>query len=270
MNNAINYLIAIFIAISSSSVYANIEELIIGGTGNGLGGIKLISKGFMKKYPTIKVKVLPSLGSGGAIKAIKSNAIQLGILGRDLKQKEKRNDLQIIKYASTPTIFSVNKNNTINDITTSEITDIYSGKKSVWSNGTIIRPILRSESDSNTEELRALSINTSKAVDIANKQSGLPFGLNDQDTANKLEDIPGSFGMSTLALMLTENRNIKALRFNGIEPTPENFANGTYPLGKEFFTLIKINNNTTAKLFISFLRSSEGRLILETSGHYVI
>jgi phosphate transport system substrate-binding protein len=50
----------------------------IGGSGSSLGTMKLLAQAFEKSPPGVKVKVLASLGSAGAIKAISKKAIDKG------------------------------------------------------------------------------------------------------------------------------------------------------------------------------------------------
>ena len=55
------------------------ESLKIGGTGGDLGTIKQICKAFQKSHAGVTVDVLPSLGSGGGIKAVLAGAIDIGL-----------------------------------------------------------------------------------------------------------------------------------------------------------------------------------------------
>ena len=63
-------------------------ELVIGGTGTALGGMQLLAKAFSEDHPEIKTVVLPSLGSGGGIKALGAGKIDLSLSARPLKDKE--------------------------------------------------------------------------------------------------------------------------------------------------------------------------------------
>jgi len=64
------------------------------------------------------------------------------------------------------------------------------------------------------------------------------FAVTDQESAESIEKIPGAFGSTTLAQLLTEKRAIKALRFNGVEPSPGTLAEGSYPYFKPLFVVL--------------------------------
>lgn len=52
-------------------------SLRFGGTGGSLGPMRQLSEAFMKVNPDVAIEVLPSLGSGGGIKAVLAGAIDL-------------------------------------------------------------------------------------------------------------------------------------------------------------------------------------------------
>jgi len=62
-------------------------DLLIGGTGAALGTIQAIAKAYQKENSVSTIKVLPSLGSGGGIRALSNNKIDIAIIGRPMKKK---------------------------------------------------------------------------------------------------------------------------------------------------------------------------------------
>ena len=91
----------------------------------------------------------------------------------------------------------------------------------------------------------------------------------DQDSADALEKTPGAVGISTLALILSERRPLKALVLNGVTPSPKAIADGAYPYYKTMFMVVGSKTSQLARDFIDFVRSPEGRNILTQNGHWV-
>lgn len=76
------------------------ESLIIAGSGTDPGTFKLLADGFNRQHPETQIKILPSIGSGGSIKAVNQNAIDMAILSRAPKDSEKNSHLTFIHYRS--------------------------------------------------------------------------------------------------------------------------------------------------------------------------
>jgi phosphate transport system substrate-binding protein len=61
---------------------------------------------------------------------------------------------------------------------------------------------------------------------------------------------------------------VKALKVNGVAPTLENVASGTYPLVKTLTFVFKEDKlNPVARAFVDFVRSPEGERILTANGY---
>ena len=75
------------------------ETIRIGGTGTGLGTMALIASAFQKKHPGIKIRIMSSIGSSGAIKATAQGALDIGLNGRPLNEEETRLGLVVTEYA---------------------------------------------------------------------------------------------------------------------------------------------------------------------------
>ena len=245
------------------------EEIKIGGTGNALGTMRLLGEAFSKKHPDVKVNVLSSLGSSGALKALPKGAIDIGLTSRALSDEERSTGIQAIEYARSPTVLAVSIKSKITDITREQIADIYSGKLSNWPDGTLVRPVLRQPGDDNTKQIRSLSPTIDKALGIAEQRPGLAFATTDQEAAEKIETIPGALGVTTMALIKSESRSLRALKLNTIEPTVTNGASGLYPIVKVFFLITTPTPSPKVQQFIDFVKSPSGQDILTQTGHWI-
>ena len=238
--------------------------LVVGGTGSGLGVLKVLGQHYSTLYPEMTIKVLPSLGSAGGIRALQAGAIDLAIASRSLNEQEKEN-LQELPLGSSPLVFAVHPDTPLYDITFSMAADIYSGAVTTWRDGSQIRRILRPESDADWLLMRNVSDEMEKALDIAQKNQGLYLAVTDTDAASYLENVSGSFGPTTLALVLAEKRKVRLLSLAGQQPA-EIGADAGYPMHKTFRLLIRSDSRPVIQAFTAFIASPEGKKILAELG----
>jgi phosphate transport system substrate-binding protein len=249
---------------------ARAEEIKIGGTGGALGAIQQLAEAYNESRSDTKAVIVPNLGSSGGIKAVISGAIQLGVSSRPLRESETSHGAKAIEYARTPFVFATSgKTSGAPALTLQQVVEIYAGKMERWPDGTKIRLVLRPESDSDTEMLRKISPAMMKAEMLAQKRPGMLIGGTDHDAAEHLERLSGSIGTTTLALILSEKRSLKALKVNGVEPTAKSIADGTYPYYKPMLLVTGPKTPPSAQKFIEFVQSPTGRAILSSTGHWV-
>lgn len=272
MNALCLAVLALSMGFSASQVHAVSapKTLVIGGTGTALGGMSLLAEAFMKDHPEIKVTVLPSLGSGGGIKAAIAGKLGLAASARPLKDKEKAPGLKAFLYARTPIVFATHKGTAANNVDLEQLPKYYTGKNKTWPDGTFVRIVIRPETESDTKLLRGLSKAMDKALPIARERGVLYTAINDQDNASALEKVPGSLGLTTLAQILSENRNLKPLTFNGNSASVASLRAGEYPYFKELYLVTKEPLSAEATAFVAFMHSDAGKAILAANGHEVI
>ena len=245
------------------------EEIRIGGTGNALGAMRLLGDAFGKQNPDMKVTVLPSVGTSGAIKAVPKGALDIGLSARPLTEEERKPGAIAFEYARTPLVFVVSTRSQVKALSLDQIADIYSGKMASWPDGSPTRPVLRQAGDDNTQQLRRISPAFDKALSAAEQRPGIPFATTDQEAADKAESIPGALGVTTLSLITSESRALRALAVNGVEATARNGASGEYPHIKKFFLITQPDPSAKVKRFIAFMQSPAGREILIRAGNWV-
>lgn len=265
---ALRYCLCIICFLFIMAAPAAAQEVVrIGGTGAGLGTLKVIGVAFEKSHPGVKVIVLPSIGSGGAIKAAAQGALEIGISGRPLSKDETGLGLSALEFASTPFIPIVHSGVPRTGITTGEIVKIYSGEMTLWPNGERIRLVVRPASDVDTFIVRDISPEMRGAVDAALSRPGMLTGINDQQNVALVESTPGAFGFSTLSQVSTERPKVTMLSWNGVVPSVSALAKGVYPSSKRFFFVTKAPLPAAARTFLEFVRSEKGRKLLEQTGN---
>lgn len=258
-----------FLLVAVVQVSAMAEELRIGGTGTGLGTMQLLGQVWRKNQPDTKVTVLRSLGSGGGIKAVLAGQVDVAVSSRPLKDAEIAQGARQTEYGRTPFVFVVHRNSKVSGVSTRELADIYAGRTESWPDGTRIRLVLRPVGDTDSETIKTISPEVRAAKELVEQRKGMSFAVTDQEAADSLEKIPGAFGPSTLALILTEQRPLKPLRFNGVEPTPVNIENGSYPLMRTLYLVTSSKSPPAAQRFVDFVQSVPARELLRKHGYAV-
>ncbi|MBI5055848.1 MAG: substrate-binding domain-containing protein [Nitrospirae bacterium] len=251
---------------SAPYAYSAENELKIGGVGSALGTMKVLGLAFEKAHPGIRVKIFPSLGSTGGIKAAAEGSIDIGLSGRGLQGTEVSLELSITEYSKTPLVLVANKSVRASGLTTREIVEIYKGEKLAWPDGQRIRLILRPSHDSDTLVIRKITPEMGRAVEAALSREGMLAAATDQENADIIEKTPGAVGFSTLSQIVSEERRLQILTYNGMSPGVNNFASGHYPIFKSLFIVTKHQRSDKVNKFLDFIKSPEGRKILEEYG----
>ncbi len=246
------------------------EVLTIGGVGSALGTMKMISDAFEMSHQGIKIRVVPSLGSTGGIKAVLSGTVDIGLSGRPLKDEESRQGAVETEYAMTPFVFVTNRKNAISGLSTKDLVEIYEGQRQSWPDGMPIRLVLRPATDADTAILEKISPEMNHAVKKALSRQGMIMAVTNQESDIAVEKTRGSLGASTLTQVITEGRSLKILALNGVSPSTEKLVQGKYPLFKRFFIVTKQKPSTNVRKFLDFVKSGKGRKLLKRTGNVVI
>jgi len=243
------------------------EVIKVGGMGTALGSMRQIIAAFEKRYPGTAVRLMPSVGSSGAIKAVAEGALDIGLVGRPLKPEEQNPGLLVMEYARTPFVFAVNKSVKTPGLTSDDLVRIYRGEMQTWPNGERIRVVLRPFSDADTIFARTISPEMSAAIDDALAREGMIMAATNQECHDILDRTPGSLGFSSLTQILTEEHPLRPLTYNGTAPSVKAIAKGTYPLVKTLSLLTRAKQTPAVRRFVSFVLSAEGKAILERTGN---
>lgn len=259
----------VFIAVLLVSGYpfssAMAATITIGGTGSGLGVMRLLGEAFNRSHLGDTIEVLPSLGSNGGIRALKDGVLAVAIVSRTV-QDEEGEGISVYDLGWSPFVFAAHSEVAEDDVTLSQVADIYSGKIAVWRDGTPIRRILRPADESDWRLLQGISPVMADALHRAENTAGLFIAMTDTDVTEYLEKSRGSFGSVVLTQFLAGKHTFKILSLDGVQANIEALVAHRYPLAKPYFLVIKHDAAEPVKRFMRFVQSDEGRQILNRSG----
>lgn len=245
------------------------ETIRISGTGGAMGTMRILGEAFRKAHPDTHVVLFHGMGSSGGIKAALAGRLDIGLSGRPLSGEERARGIRETRYARTPFVFAVHQSVGITDLTLEKVAEIFAGKRD-WENGKRIRLVLRPQEDSDIKILKNMSPAMSAAVDVALRRSGMIVATTDHDAADAIENVPGAFGGTTLALVLSEKRAVRVLTLDGVAPSVRTMIDRSYPYSKTFYMVTKINPPAAVRRFMDFVRSPAGAAILSRNGQEAV
>ena len=257
-------------ALLASGSPAHAEELRASGTGSALGTLRRLAAAFEAANPGHRLNVLPSVGSSGTFRAVAGGALDVGVAGRGPGPGERALELEARPVARTPLVLAVGPRTRAAGITAGELVRALRGELRQWPGGGPLRLVLRPPGDVDTQLLRAVSPEMAAAVDGALSREGAVVADTNQECNELLARTPGAVGLSSLAQILTEDRPVTALAWNGVAPTLANLRSGAYPLAKTLFVVTRAPPSPTVRSFLSFLAGPAGRAVLEASGNLAV
>lgn len=170
--------------------------------------------------------------------------------------EEKGVELVYVPIGLEGFVFFVNENNPVDNLTTDQIRNIYSGEitnwKDVGGSNRIVNPVSRLAGSGSQSAMDAFM----KGQEIKGKSLFAITG--------------GSIGFSFRYYMndLVGNDSVKMLSLNGVYPSTENIKNGTYPVIAKFYAIYRADNtNENIPVLIDWILSEEGQKIIEETGY---
>ena len=244
---------------------ASTETLRIGGTGSAVATLPVLFSAF-DRGEEFKLEVIPSLGSSGGLRALAEGVLDISVSGRVLTREELAQGLTQGAEIRTPFVL-VTSQSRPNGLKSSEVAEIFKSRKASWADGSLLRIILRTKSDSDTMLLGNMFPGMAAAIEEARQRRDVPLAATDQDNADMAERIPGSLTGATLSQIKMERRNLRVLAIDGVEPSLDTLESGAYPFVRPIYFVLPAKKNPLAERFIAFLGSPAGRAALRATGN---
>ena len=164
-------------------------------------------------------------------------------------------ELEMVPIGSDAFVFIVNDSNPVSNITIDQIQGIYSGKITNWR-----------ELGGKNIPIAAMRRNKNSGSETALEKIMGDIPIKPDYTA--LFGSPIGFSFRYYVTGMLGEGGVKILTINGIEPTAETIADGSYPIAGNIYAIYrKGETNENVYNAIEFMLSPEGQKIVEQSGY---
>lgn len=248
---------------------ANKPGIKVGGTGAALAFMHAAATSYGESGTEGSVEVIEGLGSSGAVRALAAGAIDVAITGRALRESETQADFVEIPLMQTPFGLFTSRRDEIS-ILRDDVWRLYShpGAQNVLFGNRPVRVILRPEADSDQSYAKSVFPGFEDAYELARSSDAVPIAQTDQENADLAEKLQDSLTTGTLLQMIGENRDLRPILIDGIAPTPQSVADGTYPYAKTLYVVHRKGMSPAVEAFVAYIFSDTGvQTASELGGH---
>lgn len=221
-----------------------------------------LAETFMEANSGVTVTVEYS-GSSAGIESLLNGSCDIGDASRNLKDSEKSGGAVENIVAIDGIAVIVDKNNTVAGLTKQQLSDIYTGAVTNWSEvGGSDTPIVvvGREAGSGTrgafEEILKVEDACKYAVECDSTGAAMA----------KVASTEGAIGYVSLDVL---DDSVNALNLDDVAPTSDNIVAGTYFLCRPFVMATKgeiSGQNELIQAFFDFLKSDEGKAVVKAVG----
>jgi phosphate transport system substrate-binding protein len=252
-------LVAVTTLVGSVSAASNLSGKITVNGSTALLPLTLqAAKEFQKLNPKVKIAA-SGKGSVTGPQAVKKGIADIGACDWDASVDVpgfKAFDGQVAnKVAVIPFATIVNKNVKVGNLTTEQLKGIYSGKitnwKEVGGDNADIVVITRAFGSGTRVNYQAKAL---AGGDIVKKDKNYKEVGSSGDMKTAVATTPNAIGYIDLVYV---NSDVKAVSFNGVEPTTENVINGSYKIWAYGYYMTKGQPTGATKAFIEYVQSQK-------------
>lgn len=183
-------------------------------------------------------------------------------------------ELETILIANNAFVFLVNKDNPVNNLTSEQIKQIYSGKitnwKEVGGEDKNILPIQRNKDSGSQTAMVDFMGNTELLTPLQNYEIGTMGELVDAiNTPFDASSAAIGYSYYYYVSNMYIKDSIKLLSLDGIKPSKNSIIDGTYPQISPYYAVIRKSSpkDSMERKLIDFILSKKGQKAIEDTGY---
>ena len=220
------------------------------------------SRKIMGKNKDITITVTGG-GSGGGVRQVGEGLAHIGNTGRPLREVEiKKYGLVSFPFAIDGVAVVVHPENITAELTAPQLEDIFLGKITNWKNfggpDAKINLYVREDGSGTREVFESKAMQKKPSISTANVVSS------NGAMKTALSRDKNSIGYLGIGYL---DESVKSLVLDGVAPSQENAAQGTYTISRLLYMNTKGEPQGLLKYFIDYIYSPDGALIIQQSGY---
>ncbi|MGK7900436.1 MAG: substrate-binding domain-containing protein [Hormoscilla sp.] len=232
------------------------DEIKIGGSSEAYPVLEVLTAAYQTKGENRKITFLPSSQTSGGIQGVRDEAIDIGLVSRELTKAETSGKLEYRPLVKEALVLVTHSSVTgVTNLDREQLQGIYSGAINNWQDlgGPDAEIILLDVAEDENEKqlLREHYLGQTKV-----RSTAIIFS-EDDEVIEAVATQPYSIGPVPLQAELAE-RPVNILSLNGIAPTPTNISNGKYKMLLTIGIVFPSQPQPPVQDFINFIFSPEG------------
>jgi phosphate transport system substrate-binding protein len=141
-----------------------------------------------------------------------------------------------------------------------------SGERPNWPDGEPMRLVRRPPGEADWIALAGLGPEMERAVEVALRRPGLLVAGTDQENAELIEGVPGSFGLISQGQARAEARRVRLLALDGEMPTLARVEAGSWPMIRSLELVTPDDPGPVAAAFLLFAQGEEAAALMREHG----
>lgn len=225
------------------------------------------------KFPEENISIYVSAGGSGAgVKAVLEGTSDFGMLAREIKdeEKEKIGDMKDFKLGIDALTISINPENPLHKIkdnlSSEEIKKIFSGEYKHWDeldsslDHKEIVVVIRDLGGGAHEVFQNSIMGDTKVREDAIQAPSMGA------LVTKVIENKDAIGYASFGMVNQNEGKLIPLKVDGVEPTKENIADGSYKISRPLIVVKKGDLTPEQKAFMDMVKSEKGSEIIEKMG----
>ena len=188
--------------------------------------------------------------------------------------EEKNVELEIVPIVKEAFVFFVNKDNKVNNLSLTQIQEIYSGKIKNWKQvggaDAQIMAFQRPENSGSQSGMISLVMKGKKLAKPTTETVALSMAdIIDVISDYNNKDTAIGYSYYYYATTMYTSDTMKLLAIDGVEPTYDNIKNGLYGIQTAYYAVIRKDEpeNSNARKLLNAMKSERGQNVAKEAGY---